>query len=120
MNDYTALEIFVEFSMSEAFIRADHMGLHILQNTQRLPTDISQSTIDVVQVGLSKVCSNCIRIVMVSSRFHVYNQVFHPWMKSMHPCIYDSLEYNNNFLLQIVPLSARLSAFQKFLIIAFL
>ena len=81
--------------MSEAFIFVDHMGLHVLQNTQRLPTDISQSTIDVVQVELSKVCSNCIRIVMVNSWFHIHDQAFHQWMKSMHPCIYDSLEYNN-------------------------
>ena len=113
MIQYTALEIYVEFSMSEAFILADHISLHVLRSTQRLPTYISQSTIDVVQVELSKVCSNCIRIVMVSSWFHVYNQAFHPWMKSMHPCIYDSLEYDNNFLIQIVPLSARLSALQK-------
>ena len=39
LNDYTTLEIFVGFSSfkwltSEAFILADHMGLHVLRNTQ--------------------------------------------------------------------------------------
>ena len=50
--------------MSEAFILVDHMGLHILSHgegykevlqakqTLRLLTDISQSTIDAVQVEL--------------------------------------------------------------------
>ena len=37
------------------------------RNTPRWPTDISQATIDAVQVELNKVCSNCIKIVMVSS-----------------------------------------------------
>ena len=67
-NDWRVKPLFSRITWVYTFCHmAKDIREYFKQNTPRLPTDLSQSTIDVVQVELSKVCSNCIRMVMVSS-----------------------------------------------------